>query len=708
MLNFRERVLALLDDDDEQMLTKAYATWLLDEIDSPVWRMLFGESNCEIDWRVKVGRYLLTDPHHASLLKTFKSWLLIQTHPVCCERKPSQGQVAYNSVTQAIRQIDYMLLRSEAWGLAEHGLRAVTTNDVLNMLFAFESHSADQAAVYEWDRRLSEYLVEQAKHVTDEQLAQATEQLPAIAIIELAEEEWTLSLSLDQLIRARTYLWLNKFYKVEKRLGYRYSPRTTLLAEDIYRQTLWGHSKKPIHEELCIMRFESHYREYPGVDVRTSVGDAASAQSFGTRKATLLTLPMLAQFGCEVPTNAIGEAMKRWTSVPENLRPPGRFLHPSFWQVMDTFRDSTEFALTHGDHLVASYHNVLRAAIKADISVASFVLQCDVRDYLEPKTLALGAKVWALKTKIALPQGYPVPLKSGTARGDSAEYFRRLRKNEGVTDLLEILCGAIQHNVGALTARRQSELRNLPAVGALDPTRRFLMFGNAKSGYEGIREIELRPIPKLGADLIGILEALHSGMPATPEDESFLFSMPGERGTLIHHISAYNGALDSLCDYFETPLNDEGRRNYIRQHQLRKFFVIAFFYGSAYASLDVLRWFLGHSDAEYLWNYITSEIPGEMLRSIKATFIVESMRGGTSVGRDAPPLQIDSTTRCALEALTLERFGTRSFKLIDGAALEGYIDVLLKRGLQVEPIFYDGPAGKAYVMGVTIAPGAIL
>lgn len=708
MLSFKDRLLATLREEDDRDLSKEYATWLLNEVESVSWRMQFDSLKCTIDWRVKVGDHLLTEPHHAGLLKTFKSWLLIQTHPICCERKPAQGQVAYNKVTQALRQIDYILLRSEAWGLAEHGLRAVTSNDILNMLLRFETYSADEAAVYEWERRLGEYLIEQGSHVTDRQLALVEEKFPEIAIVELAEEEWTLSLSLNQLIRGRAYLWLNGFYKSEKRLGYQFSPRTQILAEDIYRHTLWGRSKKSIYEELCIGRYESHHREYRGVDVRTSVGDEASAQSFSTRKNTLLTMPLLAGFGCEIPVNTIAQAMQDWVAVPENLRQQGRFRHPSFWQVIDTFRAGTDFAYKHGEDLVKIYHNVLHAAAGANMTVSSFVLQYDIRDLLESNTLKLGAKVWALKTSLALPRGYPVSHEVGTARAKGAEYFKRLRNNEGLTDLLEVLCGIIQHNVGALTARRQSEIRNLPVLGALDPTRRFLRFGNAKTGFEGIRAIELRPIPKLGADLIAILERLHMGMPHSSKEESFLFSMPGERGTLVHHISAYNGAMDTLCDYFETPLNEDSQRSYIRQHQLRKFFVIAFFYGSAYASLDVLRWFLGHSDAEYLWNYITTEIPGGMLRSIKATFIVDDLRGRKVPGNEAPPLEIDHLTRHTLESLTLERFGTKSFKLIDGAALEGYVDILLKRGLQVEPIFYNGAAGKTYVMGVTVGPGANL
>lgn len=314
----------------------------------------------------------------------------------------------------------------------------------------------------------------------------------------------------------------------------------------------------------------------------------------------------------------------------------------------------------------------------------------------------MGCKVWSLKTIIALPLGYPQPNSIGTVRATGPEYFNRLRRNEGVIDLLEVLCGAIQHNIGAITARRQSELRNLPPSGSLDRTRRFMVFGNAKSGFDGLRVTESRPIPSLIAELIAILEKLHKNMPEPGSGERFLLSLPGERGSLVYHISAYNGAMDTLCDYFETPLNDDMQRNYIRQHQLRKFFVITFFYGSSYANLDILRHYLGHSDAEYLWNYITAEIPGEMLRSVEATFIVDSLTKCSAGSMPAPVIQIDGNARAQLELWVLERFGTKIFKLIDSEALESYVSVLLKKHLVIKPIFYDSPIGKRYIMGVTV------
>lgn len=38
---------------------------------------------------------------------------------------------------------------------------------------------------------------------------------------------------------------------------------------------------------------------------------------------------------------------------------------------------------------------------------------------------------------------------------------------------------------------------------------------------------------------------------------------------------------------------ENNKRFYMRQHQLRRFFAMAFFWGNGFGSMDTLRWFLG-------------------------------------------------------------------------------------------------------------------
>ena len=50
-----------------------------------------------------------------------------------------------------------------------------------------------------------------------------------------------------------------------------------------------------------------------------------------------------------------------------------------------------------------------------------------------------------------------------------------------------------------------------------------------------------------------------------------------------------------------------------------------FFWSNAYDGLDTLRNFLGHTDAEHLYHYITTELSGAVLSSAKAQYLTETI-----------------------------------------------------------------------------------
>ena len=87
-----------------------------------------------------------------------------------------------------------------------------------------------------------------------------------------------------------------------------------------------------------------------------------------------------------------------------------------------------------------------------------------------------------------------------------------------------------------------------------------------------------------------------------------------------------------MCDYLEsqTVIDKKGitRRYYIRQHPLRRFFAMMFFWSSGYDGLETLRWMLGHSDVEHLYNYITESQTGGAIKGVKAAYLVEALQSG--------------------------------------------------------------------------------
>lgn len=251
------------------------------------------------------------------------------------------------------------------------------------------------------------------------------------------------------------------------------------------------------------------------------------------------------------------------------------------------------------------------------------------------------------------------------------DFFIRLRANESNYHLLKIYYGSVQFILGTLMARRQSELLNLKAFECLDESEKFLVFNRAKNtkGLFGIRGVYRLPIDKLVVDMIKNIERIHKAC----NSKSFLFNVPNA----VNHAlpisadkSEYNNHLDLFFDYIEAPVIDE-KRLYVRQHQLRRFFAMSFFWGSGIGSLDTLRWFLGHTDVKHVYNYITESVSGEVLKSVKSQYIAENI------------YKYDD-----LLSLIKSRYHTQNLDLLDTNSLMEYIDDMLEQNLiEIEPEF---------------------
>ena len=153
-----------------------------------------------------------------------------------------------------------------------------------------------------------------------------------------------------------------------------------------------------------------------------------------------------------------------------------------------------------------------------------------------------------------------------------------------------------------------------------------------------------------------------------------LFSIPSIKNIFAFNTSVtnttYSENIDFFIDYIQGELKD-GKRYYIRQHQLRRFFAMCFFWGSGFGSLDTLRWFMGHTNVEHVYHYITESTSGEVLRNVKTQFLLENVEKYEN-----------------LLSLIKNRYNTEKFDLIDSEDLEFYInDLLENEQIIVEPEF---------------------
>ena len=253
----------------------------------------------------------------------------------------------------------------------------------------------------------------------------------------------------------------------------------------------------------------------------------------------------------------------------------------------------------------------------------------------------------------------------------SEDYFKKFRGNFSLLSLYQVLIGCIQVFIGILMARRSGELIDLapdclypkfkdPHLEEHKDIKFSLTFDNNKSGHAGDRESLTRPIPISGAKLIWKLqkfrEQLIEGGVVGVSNGLFQGFTQSGRPRVKMTGDIYYENLNHFCDYFETMTIDIGEgtphRYYLRQHQFRRFFAMCFFWGSGYDGLDTLRWFLGHTDAEHLWHYITENTPGSVLLGVKAETLVHGLNASNI--EDIELLRELLMRRLGLSSLTIE------------------------------------------------------
>lgn len=665
--------------------------------DAEVWIFNFDSvGRHSVDFRVKLENgSLLTEDSNRSLLELFKNWICIQTHPDITGGTIYTAQYASMLIRRVLLLIDYFLINSEHFKLSQYGLKNVTENDILNLLERLASSSENTNSIYQWPTRLTDYLRSELRKSDIDLLIAEIQKNPILTLNIPNEEDRMLSLTEQEIIYSRALLWKNGYYKndylkTKKNRSYRYSPNTEKLSKKIYTNTLRGILHKPQPNELLLDPFENYSKEFDSVPVRNIFADCLSEEEWGGYRIALRTLGQLAEIGAEVPVIALNATRNLFIQDNYILKSSGRYHTLPHKIALNSLRSAVDFALSYGPELLESVVAVIKAAKITNNNCISFTTANDIRPLLHPKIRAMGVRVWNLGFHMNNIERNTI--HSDKPRPSSNDYFERLRKNEGLHELLRVFYGAVQLCVGVLMARRQGELKDLICGSALDQGKTFLLFFNRKSGVGGMRNREARPIPPIAVKLIELLQNFHDRLVeiGVSNEKSKIFSYPNFHfgKPIMLSSTQYNDSLDIFCDYIEIPQNVNGKRYYIRQHQLRRFFAMMFFWGNSFGGMDTLRWFLGHTDIEHLYHYITESTPGYVLRASKANFGGELLKTNPN---EAPQLA----------DIVEKHFKTRNFMVLDSDELEEYVEELMIEGLvEIEPIFFEGPNGKAFRIAI--------
>ena len=667
------------------------AKWLASPFDADIWHCSFGKApKLEIDFRVKLDdESVLTDFCHGHLLDTFKCWLCVQTHFDATGGRLIADKTNLRRLRRVLYMIDYFLLNSAQFSLAANGLQAVTENDLRGLLFDLSTSNRVENSIYNWPNRLQLYLKQHINGLSDQQFESILAMQPLLGTPICNRDDRLLELTDDEVIRARAWLWANGFYTANKRSEFVQTPSTEQLANILYKDTLGGKTPKPIPQEFELTSGNRYSHEYQAVSVRSYRDERLSEQVLFSYQSRLRSLGLLAGIGISVPTHALRAIDNSLAHQSLNLKNNGRFRTLPQDIVLSLLRNSIEFALTFGDEIVSACISLIGAARMEGISIQQYSTQHGIMPLIPAKLREHGVTTWWLKGQLKETQATATSCPA-------ARYFQQFRANNGLWELVRVLYGAVQICVGILMARRQGELLDLVAGKCLDASKTRLVFFNRKSGVLGMREKEARPLPEIALKMILQLERLQEGFKkhGVLKENTRLFSSPSWNGdsfiTLNHQ--RLNDSMDFFCDYFETPLDAEGHRYYIRQHQLRRFFAMLFFWGSAFGGMDTLRWFLGHTDISHLYHYITESIPGDVLRSVKANFAGHILKQQPEKAHE-------------LAAIIQHHFGTDNFSVLDSDELDEYVEELMIEGrVEIEPEFLETVEGNSYRILIKVTP----
>jgi hypothetical protein len=326
------------------------------------------------------------------------------------------------------------------------------------------------------------------------------------------------------------------------------------------------------------------------------------------------------------------------------------------------------FVHLYGDALVGLYLDVVAGT------------QVQETDAIAAQNSALvqHAHLWRVLSGEPITTVLNITQFTGAGR-QSFRDFNRYRSNPTLDDALRVTIGSCIVCMANLKPSREEELTHLKRhCLRQDANGYWLNFNLGKSNVKGVevwREEE-RPIPVITAKAIQLLQRLGAGLcdifVGTTRQVDNLFYLPRMDGlnALNADNKLLNAHLDDFCDFVGLTPDSEGRRWYVRIHEMRKWFLLLLFWSGRFDVLDAARWIAGHTDAAHIYAYIEKEFPGESLPHIEAQYSEERLRriaqgqAGTEDGANT------------LYKAVLRHFNVESLTMIPESEWTGYVRAL--------------------------------
>lgn len=620
-------------------------SWLKTDFSSNVWLIEVNDTPIKINWssvKLNDGSYL-SDSKHRKLLNSFKYWIVAAENPFENGGQILTGITVYQKINRIINLINAILLRAETVDLAANHLLFVNDDFWLDLLKAC-AEKGIQRAIYEPDERIREITSHYSHNVSKEKIAAFVKKYP---YLNRKVEEEVLGFSLKERAVACFYLHERGIYQ---------KSGTFHAIGNMKALTLMLYESRALTDGLTINSFPELYlsekerkTEFPAQDNRDK-----SASSTDHTISTMIDSIKLINTNFERPDAAQPPELSSRLNVKTvsnivNVKTVGRTRTQSpefvFNLIRQAFELSFQYLAREGTNtsLLDELLNVMKAVQslskikkripksgtvkgKRSISERDQWLENDATKNIQAKKLYRNIKQIRQLTKASHNQ------------------FDKLRKKESLISHYYVILGAIQILVGALLARRQDELIKLKPFGNLVPNESPYLASNKNKAYSlkiklkktGVGDTKkevARPIPLSLAKLVWELEQFNCKAKELGllRGKGSLFNGFKESTFTLKNSDSkrYNDNLDIFSDFIETDLamSNDGtlKRNYVRQHQLRRFNAMVFFWSKGFDGMDALRWMLGHSDIEHLYRYISENEPGTVLNSSKAAVITRGL-----------------------------------------------------------------------------------
>lgn len=279
------------------------------------------------------------------------------------------------------------------------------------------------------------------------------------------------------------------------------------------------------------------------------------------------------------------------------------------------------------------------------------------------------------------------------ARGRTDDIYNRFRAQPSLNDALEVLTGAIILLIGITKPIRESEIRHLRKDCLRQSADGHWLEQVFRKRNIGDRLLDSeRPIPSIVARGLAMMQRLSEALCHARNERDIyakqsLFYVPTFNRTASLAPSVITArmltqCLDRLCDFVNLPPDAHGRRWYARVHELRKSFLITFFWCFKFSSLDAARWIAGHKEAETIYAYITANFPGMELPRLEAEYTHQQMMDFAN-SRDA-----DETENLhKLYRTVCKHFGVSEITTVPEKELMEWLETAFRKGIYKIRVF---------------------